>query len=66
MSTSQDLFVENLSLLVFPLFEKAGCLKNKEVKGDFSVEPNGLTGSDFASLAVHKFSPSSVRQCGHK
>lgn len=30
MSTSQNLFVQNLSLLVFPLFEKAGRLKKKE------------------------------------
>ena len=30
MGTSQDLFVQNLSLLIFPLFEKAGRLRKKK------------------------------------
>lgn len=37
MGTGQNLFVQNLSLLVLPLFEKAGCLENTGEKMHFSV-----------------------------
>lgn len=40
MSTSQNLFVQNLSLLVFPLFEETGRLKKDEAKAQFSTGAN--------------------------
>lgn len=57
MSTSQNLFVQNLSLLVFPLFKKAGRLKNKEKRKHILVVYQ-------MSLLTHNVPPETAEAVG--